>query len=109
MRFFVFIIFFSLFIQAAMANEETPTTKIKILQSWAGDNAFYIWTDEQAKLNPANCNYSGSYYLPASASESTKSMIISAAMSKANVKFVLYSEGCQQNRPQVVAVKIIGD
>lgn len=102
------IVFATMSVSSAMANQSTPQTKIRYMENWGGNsnNAIFIKTTESSPTNPANCSYTGNYLISSSMSETSRAMLLSAFMADQNIKLTIYSGGCANNRPSIVAVRL---
>lgn len=79
------------------SNENTGAVQITDFENWNGSEALLVRTNQTTKTNPANCNLTGRYYLPDTASDISRSMILSAFLANQEVKFTIYSGGCSSN------------
>ena len=104
-----FLIVFSLvvFSCGVFANQNTGPVEITAVQNWNGTDGLYIWTDQNSKTNPSNCSYTGNYVTAGSISDVFRTMIMSAFVANKKVDLTIYNGNCSNNRPVVVAVKII--
>jgi hypothetical protein len=99
-----------LFSQTVFAeNQETGFVKVKYIENWTSNEAFYVQTDTNlsSATNPAECSHTGQYFVPDDAAEMIKKMVLTAYLNKTSINFVIHGENCNQSRPIVVATKML--
>ncbi|WP_444944509.1 hypothetical protein ACJJIK_06240 [Microbulbifer sp. ZKSA006] len=89
------------------ANSSTENVSINKLESWSSGSIF-VNTDESEKTNPAKCSTTDKYILSSNAPEMTKSMLLSSYIADKSINLVVYSGGCELDRPLIVAVYFDG-
>ncbi|WP_444895177.1 hypothetical protein [Microbulbifer sp. SSSA005] len=96
-----------LFLWAVSVNgwalSDTGNISITKLASW-NSGTIFVNTNEQKTTNPAGCSITDKYILSSSTPEMTKSMLLSAYIADEPINLVIYGDGCDQDRPLIVAV-----
>ncbi len=91
----------------ALSNQNTGPVKITAVENWAGSESLFVWTDESTKTNPANCSYSGSYLTSSNIKDVFITLLLSANIANKKTQLTIYGDGCGNNRPVIVAIKIL--
>ena len=87
------------------ANENTGQVEITSIENWSATEALLVTTNQVTKNNPASCSAPGKYSLPASSSDFSRSMLLSAFATNKQVMLTIWDGGCVVNNPQIVSVK----
>jgi hypothetical protein len=102
----VILCLFLLASTASAANYNTANTTIGSIETLNGNTTF-VKTAETGLTNPAECtSKSGLYTLESTASEWSRSLLLSAYVSGRKVRLVIYGEACKYNRPLIVAIRL---
>ncbi|MEW6995699.1 hypothetical protein AADZ84_15725 [Colwelliaceae bacterium MEBiC 14330] len=89
---------------ANAANIGTGSVKVTKMENWVGDSTVFIKTNQSELTNPAGCTVTDKYHLPTSASDISRSMLLSAYHADKAINIVIAGGACMNNRPQIVAI-----
>lgn len=88
------------------ANETSGKTKVTRIENWVAEDGLFIKTEQPQLTNPANCLITDKYVLAATATNVSRSILLTAYAAKLSLSMVIYGGGCIGDRPMVVAVTL---
>ena len=115
-RLLTLVVALGLWLNPAFAQAAVNTAAVRItrIDNWVGGNVVYVRTSEATKTNPNNCANSAAYVLPASSSDFSRSMVLTAFVSHKPIILGISEDVCSgataQNpragNPVIVAIVI---
>lgn len=94
-------------VQDVAAHETIGPTKISFVSNWSTVGDLLLKTEAEL-ANPAGCGINSSYVLPAEDSDVARALLLAALSTGSDVKLVIHGTICEDDRPRIVMVQLIG-